>query len=62
MGVGKGFLILRSLVYIVLLSVVLAFIPVAYGDMRTALIVGAGTFLGSLLITSVLVWLLKGGR
>lgn len=56
---GKGFDIVRAMVFVLLLSVVLAFVPIAYGDIKMALLVGAGTFMLSLIITWVLVQSIK---
>lgn len=57
---GLRFLILRSMVFILILSVVLAFVPIAYGDLKTALIVSAGTFFLSVVISGVLMLAFRG--
>lgn len=58
---GKGFAILRAIVFVIVLSVTLAFVPIAYGDMKTAILVGASTFVLTLIIAWILMQIFKRG-
>ena len=58
MELSKSFAILRSMVFVIVLTIVLTFVPIAYGDLRTSLIVSVLTFLLSLIISGVLTFFL----
>jgi Na+-driven multidrug efflux pump len=56
---SKKFEILRGMIFVLLLSMVLAFIHVPYGDLKTSLIVSVGTFTLSVAIAAVLMFIFK---
>lgn len=58
---SKKFEILRAMVFVLLLTMVLAFVPVSHGDVQTSLIVSVGTFLLSVIIASVLMFIFRRG-
>jgi Na+-driven multidrug efflux pump len=58
-GLSKSFEILRAMIFVLLLTMVLAFIPVSHGDVQTSLIVSVGTFLLSVIIASVLLFVFR---
>jgi hypothetical protein len=60
--VSKAFAIVRALVFIVLLSFVLAFVPISQGDLKTSVFVSAGTFFLSVLIAVIISVGLKRGK
>jgi len=61
MELSKSFAILRSMVFVIILTVVLNFVPITYGDLKTSLIVSVLTFLLSIIISGVLLFLFRRG-
>lgn len=58
---GKGFLILRSMVFVFIFAVMLAFIPLTFyqGNIITSLFLSIGMFIVSVAIAWVLLFLMK---
>jgi hypothetical protein len=47
------------MVFVLLLTVVLALVPISYGDVLTSLIVSVGTFALSMIIAGVLLFIFR---
>jgi Na+-driven multidrug efflux pump len=58
-GLSKKFEILRAMVFVLLLTMTLAFVPVAHGDVQTALIVSVGTFTLSIVVAAILMFIFR---
>lgn len=58
---SKSFAILRAMVFVFVLTIVLAFIPIPYGDVKTSLIVSVGTFVLSVVIAGILMFIFRRG-
>jgi len=58
---GKAFGVLRSIVFVIIFAVVLAFVPIVFyqGDFVTSLFLSIGMFVASVLIAYVLLLLFK---
>lgn len=58
---GRGFIILRSLVFVFILAGVLAWVPVQIykGDIITSLLLSLGMFVLSLVVALVLLFVVK---
>jgi len=59
---SKSFAVLRALVFILIQTVVLAFVTIVRGDLFTSLIVSAGVFFLSIIGALVLMLLFKRGE
>lgn len=55
----KSFEIIRAMVFIIILSMVLAFVPIGYGDVKKAFIISAGVFVLSLIVAGFLVVMIR---